>query len=77
MTSKSDPLGEDMTRKVAACVAGWRADPDQPVFCPQCGFEGLCVVDRSVRPYSEWYVVSCAGCALEATLQIPLSPPAP
>lgn len=77
MTSKGAPLDEEMTHKVSVCVAAWRADPDQPVFCPRCGLEGLCVIDRSVRPYSEWYVVSCAACELEATLQIPLPPPPP
>ena len=68
-------MTEEETHRAAALVAGWRADPDQPVFCPRCGLEGLCVIDRSARPYSEWYVISCAGCSLEATLQIPMAPP--
>jgi hypothetical protein len=66
---------EDETRRVADVVAQWRRDPEAPVYCPRCGEEGLCVIDRSARPFAEWYVVSCAGCQLETTLQVPLAGP--
>ena len=71
------PQSQDEANRIAEAVAQWRADPDNPVFCPRCGLEGLCVIDRSARPYSEWYVISCAACQLETTLQIPMAPPAP
>jgi transcription elongation factor Elf1 len=58
-------------------IAGWRAAPDRPVNCPVCGAEGLQIVDRSARPYAEWYALTCPSCGLDATVHIPLSPPTP
>ena len=57
-------------------IRAWQAHPDEPVLCPVCGAPGLDIADRSARPYSEWYVLSCAACSLEHTLNIPLAPPA-
>ena len=77
MANANNALTQEEAGRASETVARWRADPDQPLSCPRCGHEGLCVIDRSARPYAEWYVISCAGCSLEATLQIPLGPPAP
>ena len=77
MPAAVSPQSQDEANRIAEVVAQWRADPDKPVFCPRCGLEGLCVIDRSARPYSEWCVISCAACSLETTLQIPLAPPSP
>jgi hypothetical protein len=60
-----------------ACVAAWRADPDAPCNCPVCAAVGLEIIDQSARPYSEWYVLKCAACGLDATLQIPMRGPQP
>ena len=57
------------------CVTTWRANPGAPAMCPACGASGLAIVDRSARPYAEWYALSCASCGLEHTLHIPLAPP--
>ncbi|MGB4866645.1 MAG: hypothetical protein WBP38_12205 [Hyphomicrobium sp.] len=56
-------------------VTAWRMSPDEPVACPLCDAYGLKIVDQSVRPYSEWYALSCPACGLEHTLHIPLAPP--
>lgn len=56
-------------------IAEWRADADAPIACPRCGLEGLVVIDRSARPYAEWYHLTCAGCTLDASINIPLGPP--
>jgi len=53
----------------------WRLDPDTPVACPVCASLGLEVIDRSARPYAEWYALRCTACDLDHTLQIPLAPP--
>jgi hypothetical protein len=73
--SASRPLPPEKVRLAYAAVAAWRADPTRPVACPACGRDGLELSDRSARPYAEWYVLSCSGCGLNHTLQIPLSPP--
>jgi predicted RNA-binding Zn-ribbon protein involved in translation (DUF1610 family) len=57
-------------------VAEWRSDPDAPLACPRCGRTGLAIVDRSARPYAEWYAISCPSCGFEHTLHLPLPPPA-
>ena len=56
-------------------ITAWRVDPGEPVRCPRCDSEGLTIIDRSARPYAEWYAVACAACQLEATINIPLGPP--
>ena len=56
-------------------VTAWRADPDAAATCPACGEPGLDIIDRSARPYAEWYALSCASCGLDETLHIPLGPP--
>ena len=49
----------------------------RPVACPACGKAGLAIIDRSARPYAEWYVLPCASCGLSETLNIPLGPAVP
>lgn len=75
MTEAGGTLTEEEMRRAAGIVARWRVDPEEPVVCPRCEQEGLVVIDRSARPYAEWYHLTCAGCTLDATLNIPLGPP--
>lgn len=63
------------TREALTRIAAWRADPAKSVACPKCEADGLAVVDRSARPYAEWYHLACAGCGLDETIHIPLGPP--
>lgn len=56
-------------------IARWRADSAAALGCPRCGAEGLQLVDRSARPYAEWYHLSCTGCGLDETVHIPLGSP--
>ena len=39
-------------------LARWRRT--QPAACPACGAPGLVIIDRSARPYAEWYALPCA-----------------
>jgi predicted RNA-binding Zn-ribbon protein involved in translation (DUF1610 family) len=70
-------LTADQQREAGRRVAQWRADPREQVACPACGKAGLEIVDRSARPYAEWYALSCPACGLNETLHIPLGPPVP
>lgn len=56
-------------------IRTWRSDPEAAVACPRCRAPGLAIVDRSSRPYAEWYYLSCAACGLDETVHIPLGPP--
>lgn len=56
-------------------ISAWRADPGAFRECPLCGASGLEIVDRSARPYSEWYELKCAACGLDTTLHVPLPGP--
>jgi hypothetical protein len=69
------PLDAEQLRAAVATITAWRADPVTPAPCPACGRPGLSIVDRSARPYAEWYALACAACALDETLHIPLGPP--
>jgi hypothetical protein len=68
-------LGQEDVTKALRSIAAWRADPDSPATCPVCGAAHLSIIDRSARPYAEWYYLTCAQCGLEETLHIPMSPP--
>jgi len=70
-------LDPNQTLEALRRIAAWRADPAAPVACPACGKAGLAIVDRSARPYAEWYALSCPACGLDETLHIPLGPPVP
>ncbi|KAB2918436.1 MAG: hypothetical protein F9K29_07630 [Hyphomicrobiaceae bacterium] len=69
------PLSLDQHREMSRRIAAWRVDPARPVACPLCGTEGLKIIDRSARPYAEWYALSCSACGLDETLHIPLGQP--
>ena len=68
-------LGPEDVKQALRSIAAWRADPDAPAACPVCGAAQLSIIDRSARPYAEWYYLTCAQCGLEETLHIPMSPP--
>ena len=70
MALDADKLGE-----AYRCVTAWRADPGTAAACPVCGTGALMIIDRSARPYAEWYALSCRSCGLDETLHIPLGPP--
>ena len=71
MALDADRLSEAYRR-----MAAWRADQAAAVACPACEEVGLDVIDRSARPYAEWYAISCRSCGLNETLHAPLAPPA-
>lgn len=73
----SQALPQDKVRVAMQRIAAWRAKPGEPVACPVCGAAGLAIVDRSARPYAEWYFLTCAACGLNATLNVPLGPQVP
>ncbi len=70
-------LPPDKLRPALARIAAWRLAPAHPVTCPVCEAPGLDIVDRSTRPYAEWYALSCAGCGLDHTIHIPMAPTMP
>ena len=68
-------LTPEQSREALRRIAAWRSQPDAPVQCPSCEARRLIVVDRSARPYAEWYALSCTACGLDTTLQVPMAPP--
>lgn len=73
--SGTDQLTAVELAKVLPRIMAWRIDPDGLVQCPRCDRPGLHVIDRSARPYAEWYALSCSSCQLEATVHIPMAGP--
>jgi hypothetical protein len=72
-----NPLPADKLRLALQRIASWRLAAAQPVACPVCEAPGLEVVDRSTRPYAEWYALSCPSCGLGYTIHIPMAPTMP
>jgi len=54
-------------------LAEWRRAPGDDIACPRCGAAGLAIVDRSARPFAEWYQLTCAACGLDHTFHVPVS----
>jgi hypothetical protein len=73
----SSVLPADKLSMALQRIAAWRADPTQVVACPVCEVAGLTIIDRSARPYAEWYALKCAACGLDAAIQLPMAPPFP
>lgn len=61
-------------REALAKVQIWRHDKSQDVFCPICDAPGFEIVDRSARPYAEWYAVKCSKCGIDDAISIPMCP---
>jgi hypothetical protein len=51
-----------------AAINAWQQAPDAAVACPVCGALDLVIVDRSARPYTAWFKLTCAGCGLDDTI---------
>jgi hypothetical protein len=72
-----NPLPSDKLRLALQRIVGWRLAPAEPVACPVCEAGGLDIIDRSTRPYAEWYALSCPSCGLQHTIHIPMAPTMP
>ena len=72
-----NPLPVDKLKLALQRIAAWRLSAAGPVACPVCEASGLDIVDRSTRPYAEWYALSCPSCGLEHTIHIPMAPTMP
>jgi len=66
----NEHLGDALDR-----IAIWRADPSAVQSCPVCEASGIEIIDRSARPYSEWYALKCSACGLDGSIHIPLPGP--
>jgi predicted RNA-binding Zn-ribbon protein involved in translation (DUF1610 family) len=62
-------------REALDCVTAWRLEPAASHACPACGAPGVEIIDASARPYTEWYVLKCRACGLDATINIPMAGP--
>lgn len=69
------PLTQAQATEALRRIAQWRIDPALPVACPVCDAAGLAIIDRSTRPYAEWYALDCKACGLAETLNVPMSAP--
>ena len=62
---------QDIVRAALRRVRRWQDNPREPANCPICEAPGLEIVDRSARPYSEWYILTCKSCGLDETIHVP------
>ena len=64
-------LSESEWYKAHRVIATWKNAPEAEATCPRCDAEGLRIIDRSARPYSEWYELNCGSCGLVVTMHLP------
>ncbi len=64
---------QELVREAMRELRAWQQDKTKPRSCPHCGAEGLEIIDRSARPFAEWYAFKCEACGLDDALQIPLA----
>ena len=58
-------LAPTETATANAAIARWQQAPAAPVRCPVCDAPTLVIVDRSARPYTAWFALSCNACGLD------------
>ncbi len=68
-------LSAEQLRVAFQTIASWRLDPDAAAPCPACDQPGLTIIDRSTRPYTEWYALACPVCGLDKTVSMPMAGP--
>ena len=71
------PLDAAQQRAMMPVIARWRSDPTAAGGLPGVRQGGLAIIDRSARPYAEWYALTCAACGLDETLHVALGPSVP
>jgi hypothetical protein len=64
------PAGAQSTAHAA--ITAWQQAPDVAVVCPACAAPTLAIVDRSARPYTAWFALSCTSCGLDDSITYPL-----
>ncbi|MGD9783436.1 MAG: hypothetical protein AB7E80_02410 [Hyphomicrobiaceae bacterium] len=62
--------GGPLMERAMQVLRTFQRDHTAALACPACGVEGVRVVDRSARPYAEWYEFSCATCGLEDAIHM-------
>jgi hypothetical protein len=67
-------LKESEWHQAHKTIAAWKNDQAATHACPRCDAPGLALADYSVRPYAEWFELSCSKCDLDVTMHLPLAP---
>lgn len=66
VTPRKLPL--DAMPAAVVTITAWQQAPGQPPVCPLCRAKALTIVDRSARPYTAWFALSCGTCGLDDTI---------
>ena len=53
-------------------ISVWQQMPSRPAECPLCNAATLAIEDRSARPYTAWFALSCSNCGLADTITYPM-----
>jgi len=72
MSDAAPKLPPEAFKKALIAIAAWQQAPHLPGVCPVCGAAVLAIVDRSARPYTAWFGLTCTACGLVDTITYPL-----
>ena len=72
MTSAPQKLPHTALQTALASIATWQQAPEEAAVCPVCRAKALEIDDRSARPYTAWFKLSCGACGLDDTISYPL-----
>jgi hypothetical protein len=51
-------------------IRAWQRGVRDKLACPICRHNGLQIADRSARPHTAWFVLTCQSCALDEAIAI-------
>lgn len=51
-------------------IRAWQRGMRDELACPICGQNGLQIADKSVRPHTSWFILTCQSCALDEAIAI-------
>ncbi len=57
-------------RAAMMSIRAWQRGERDELACPICRQNGLQIVDRSARPHTAWFILTCKSCELDEALAI-------
>ena len=60
----------ELAKFAMVAIRAWPRGMRDELACPICGQNGLQIADKSVRPHTAWFILTCQACALDEAIAI-------